>query len=480
MNLLVLALILLLNNPVLELSPAEWDFGTITRDAGIVEQSVRLINHTDDNLTVRLMSTCSCLVVAPEIVVLEAGQEGSFRLTFDPVLDEGPVERHLIVRTDSPDLPKGLFVLRGEVTVAEKSETGTPAGPPAAAAADENTYSKTIQLDYYYSAGCSSCQRFLTRTIPKLERSLDLSLEIKQHDILDPQVYTRYQTVLESLGVEERAYPALVLGYVILQGDREIEAQLETLLASGEYSTAGDPAERIGIKLALLPVLAAGLLDGINPCAFTTLIFLISALAVAGRSRREVLQIGLFFSLAVFASYFLIGLGLFQALRAAQAFPLIAQVIKWILFAGLLALAALSMYDFFALRSGRTDKVLLQLPQAFKKRIHRTIRTRVRSLALISSALVLGFLVSVFELACTGQVYFPTIAYLVQVKRTSGYGYLLLYNAGFIFPLLVVFALTYLGISSKAVTATFQKGMKFVKLSLAVLFLGLAAITFFT
>jgi hypothetical protein len=480
MNLLALALILLLNNPVLELSPAEWDFGTISREAGIVEQSVRIINHTDDTLTVRLMSTCSCLVATPEIVALEAGQGGAFRLTFDPVLDEGPVERHLIVRTDSPDLPKGLFVLRGEVTVAEKSDAVAPSDPAAATAADEHSGSKTVQLDYYYSAGCSSCRRFLTRTIPKLELSLDLSLEVKQHDILDPQVYADYQRVLESLDVGERAYPALVLGSVILQGDREIEARLKTLLASGEYSAPGEPAGRTGIKLALLPVLAAGLLDGINPCAFTTLIFLISALAVAGRSRREMLQIGIFFSLAVFTSYFLIGLGLFQALRVAQAFPFFAQVIKWILFGALLALAALSLYDFFAIRSGRTDKILLQLPQAFKKRIHQTIRTRVRSLALISSALVLGFLVSVFELACTGQVYFPTIAYLVRAKRTSGYGYLLLYNAGFIFPLLVVFTLTYLGISSKAVTTAFQKGMKFVKLSLAVLFLGLAVITFFT
>ena len=85
---------------------------------------------------------------------------------------------------------------------------------------------------------------------------------------------------------------------------------------------------------------------------------------------------------------------------------------------------------------------------------------------------------SIFEFACTGQVYLPTLAYLVRVRRqASAVGLLVLYNACFILPLLVVFTASWLGVSSARVTALFQKRMGAVKLGLAAVFLGLAAFT---
>jgi cytochrome c biogenesis protein CcdA len=89
--------------------------------------------------------------------------------------------------------------------------------------------------------------------------------------------------------------------------------------------------------------------------------------------------------------------------------------------------------------------------------------------------------VSVFELACTGQVYFPTIAYMVRMGSSSrGYLYLLLYNLGFILPLLAVFVLSYFGLSSKRLGTFMQKSMGGVKLGLAALFVALAVVTILT
>jgi cytochrome c biogenesis protein CcdA len=325
---------------------------------------------------------------------------------------------------------------------------------------------------------------------------------VRELNVLDPEVYSEYLSRLEALGVEERVYPALVVDEVVLQGEREITDGLPELLEraarkgarfgldsadrsprkteTGE-SGAGEGAssfEALQSRLTVFPVLAAGLLDGINPCAFTTLIFLLSALAVAGRSRREVLWIGLFFTLAVFVTYLAVGFGFFQVLRAAAVFPLIARAIRWALVAALLVFASLSLYDYISIRAGRTDRVVLQLPRAVKRRIHRDIKQRARSAALITTSLVLGVLVSIFELACTGQVYLPTIVYVLRVKgEGAALPYLLLYNLGFVMPLLAVFAASYWGVSSRAVTAFFQRSAGFVKLSLAALFLGLAALT---
>ncbi len=122
--------------------------------------------------------------------------------------------------------------------------------------------------------------------------------------------------------------------------------------------------------------------------------------------------------------------------------------------------------------------MLLQLPSSFKKRIHASIRTRVRIAALAGSSLVLGFLVSMFEFACTGQVYLPLLGYLARMHRQiDALGLLLLYNLCFILPLLVVFGASYLGVSSGRITTAFQTHMGKVKLGLAVVFLGLAVFT---
>jgi hypothetical protein len=90
----------------------------------------------------------------------------------------------------------------------------------------------------------------------------------------------------------------------------------------------------------------------------------------------------------------------------------------------------------------------------------------------IAAAFVAGVLVSVFELACTGQVYLPTIVFMTSVEelRLSALAYLILYNALFVLPLIVVFAVTYFGVSSQRLTLVFKANAGAVKLLTAFLF----------
>jgi cytochrome c biogenesis protein CcdA len=141
----------------------------------------------------------------------------------------------------------------------------------------------------------------------------------------------------------------------------------------------------------------------------------------------------------------------------------------------------MSVYDYALIRTGRSREILLQLPERFKQRIHRDIRERTRAAGLAASSLALGFLVSVFELACTGQVYFPTLVYLVRVRPGAGsFLLLLLYNLGFILPLAVVFSLAWWGVASQRLASFARRSLAGVKLTLAALFLGLAVLTYFT
>jgi cytochrome c biogenesis protein CcdA len=481
MTVILLALALMGNGPLVLVDPPEWNFGAVEAGAAALERELVLRSRAEQPASVSLASTCDCLSVEPASRELPAGGVATFRLRYDPRDDRGAVEKYLILRTSLPELPKALYLVRGFV-----APPGGAAGREAPARAGEAPAAGAWPMDFYYAPGCRSCLRFLRRTLPALERRLGLSLEVREHNILEPQVFEDYQRILSARGEHERAYPALLVGGAVLQGEKDIRSGLEGALRrlqvkEGAPPTGAGGRRALRAELAALPVLAAGLLDGVNPCAFTTLVFLLSALAVAGRSRREILSVGLCFSLAVFATYLGIGLGLFQAVRLAAGFPLVAAVLRWVLVAALVVLAGLSIYDYVLVRSGRGKDMLLQLPRAFKERIHRDIRSRVRSSALAASSLVLGFLVAVFELACTGQVYLPTLVYLYRVRpHAGGFAYLLLYNLGFILPLLAVFALAYWGVASRLLSAWVRRSLGAVKIALAVLFVGLAILTVFT
>jgi cytochrome c biogenesis protein CcdA len=467
-------------------SPPQWKFGMIAQGAR-VQQAVVVRNPGSLPVTVTLVPTCTCLTSEPSARVLAARGEGTFVLRYDSSDDTGVTRKDFIVQTDPPGPDVLVYTLTGTVRAQKNpaAVTGSAwirSGDPAGGA------SATVVLSYYYTPGCRSCEEFLSVEVPKLEKELGIRIVMEKKDILGTSNYQELSSLAAARGGAIRELPALRAGDTLLQGDREIQEKLAAVLKAGVGSppkpaaapaspsaaAAGSAADR----LAIGPVLLAGLADGINPCAFTTLIFLLASLALAGRGRREVLLIGALFSVAVFLTYFGIGLGFFAALRAASAAPLVSLILRWALVLLLAAFAGLSIYDYTLIRAGRPGEMLLQLPTALKRRIHSSIRGTVRTTALAGSSLVLGFLVSIFEFACTGQVYLPLLGVLARLTRQAdALALLALYNLCFIAPLLVVFGASYLGVSSGRITTFFQARMGTVKLGLAAVFIGLAVFT---
>jgi hypothetical protein len=90
----------------------------------------------------------------------------------------------------------------------------------------------------------------------------------------------------------------------------------------------------------------------------------------------------------------------------------------------------------------------------------------------------MAVVVSVLELACTGQGYLPTIAYLWQAgyARPAMLGLLGLYNLAFVAPLAAIFLLTYRGLRSDALVRALHRHAASVKFASALLFLALFTI----
>jgi len=218
------------------------------------------------------------------------------------------------------------------------------------------------------------------------------------------------------------------------------------------------------------------LLDGVNPCAFATMIFLISYLSFRKREGRELLFTGAAFTLGVFLTYLGVGFGFLKFLTALPFLNVIGKWVYGVTALICLALAWGSIADYRKAKEGRLEDMSLKLPERMRGWIKTLIREGSGAKRFVLSSFALGFGVSIVELACTGQVYLPTIIFVLGIPewRAQASLALVLYNLMFIIPLVVVFLVVYYGTTSQQLIDWMTKHASTVKLGMAALFLVLA------
>jgi cytochrome c biogenesis protein CcdA/glutaredoxin len=368
-----------------------------------------------------------------------------------------------------------------ELSSLTPSETPTPE-PQATEPAP-----KPIYLAYFEQAGCQECARTSYDLSAVQERYPQLVVEtfsIEENAALNEWLSQKYGVPQE----KRLSTPMIFIGQDVLLG---AEANLDNLMTVvAQYASSGaertwddfdqTEAEKNLIdrfrSFGLLTVLGAGLIDGLNPCAFATLIFFISYLTFTGRRGRDVLFVGVSFALGVFLTYLLVGVGL---LRVVQSLSFFTDLGRWVyLVTALLCalLAILTFRDFFKARRGQVGEMALSLPLALRRRIHQVIRESAQMRAFVAVAFFTGFVVSLLELACTGQVYLPTIMFVISVPELAAraFFYLLLYCLMFILPLVVVFVLSYFGTTSEQLGRFVNRHTSTLKLLTGLVFVGLA------
>jgi cytochrome c biogenesis protein CcdA len=177
----------------------------------------------------------------------------------------------------------------------------------------------------------------------------------------------------------------------------------------------------------LLPLVAVtALIDSVNPCAFSILLLTIAFLFGVGRSRRDIMKIGGVYVAGIFAAYFLIGLGILQALHLFNAPHFMAKIGAVLL----VVLGLISVMNEYV----PSFHVSLRIPHA----AHAAM-SRLMEQATVPTALALGLLVGLCEFPCTGGPYLLVLG-LLHDRGTyvSGLGYLILYNVIFVLPLILI------------------------------------------
>ncbi len=344
--------------------------------------------------------------------------------------------------------------------------------------------SSPVWIAYFYQTGCQKCSR--AESDLQYVHSKQPAMVIDQFNIYDNTALAQW--LADRIGRKDIHTPAVFIGSDALIGETEITPQnLEALVQ--KYSTSGAPRVWADYNpsgglteqfraLAPLTVAFAGLVDGLNPCAFATLIFLISYLTFSGRKGREVLAVGGAYTFGVFIAYLTVGVGLYKVLDMLGG--LLTTLSRWVYaFTAVMCaiLAVMSFLDFLKARRGAIQDMSLKLPPALRKRVNAVVRSSQHIRAFVLGAFITGAIVSMIELACTGQIYLPTIIYVISNPdlRLQALSYLLLYNVMFILPLVVVFGLVYFGTTSFQLGAFLEKNTARVKLAAVVLFASLAA-----
>jgi thiol-disulfide isomerase/thioredoxin len=413
-------------------------------------------------------------------------------------------------------------MLAGEMEIMEKlnplllevqARGGASSPPPLEIPSTAKPSAKSFSVDlvYFYQKGCSKCDRanallkYLLKKYPQLN--------IKEVDLNTPDGKSFNETLSNRLDLPAQKRliaPSIFIGKDYLLPDEIAESKVEALIQKYEKVSVsvrvseGGPilpspspspspslsptpeetkkAEESIVQrfksLGILTIVSAGLLDGINPCAFATLIFFISYLSLVGRKRREIFYVGIGYSGAVFVTYLLIGFGILSFIQRLSFLPLFSRIVYILTIVFAVILGILSLYDFVRLKQGRPSEMKLQLPDFLKKRIHRTIREESKSTRYFLAALSAGFVVSLLEFTCTGQVYLPTILFVTNIPslKTSAISYLLLYNFMFIIPLLIIFGIVYWGVTSEQLAFFLQKRASSIKFYTSLLFFALAGI----
>jgi cytochrome c biogenesis protein CcdA/thiol-disulfide isomerase/thioredoxin len=381
---------------------------------------------------------------------------------------------------DYPPIP-GLEAVIGQSLEPEMAETAASA-----------TEAQPIYLAYFYQTGCQDCDR--VNGDLRYLRSKFPQLIIAEFNVRDNAALSEWLGAQAGVPESRRlTAPTVFVGDdYLLEEDldaRSLESLLNAYVPDGAErfwenweDSAGETAQQSIVErfrsLGVFTIVFAGLIDGLNPCAFATMIFFVSYLTLSGRKGKDVLYVGAAFTLGVFLAYMLVGIGLYRALDLlGDLLTTLGQWLYALTAVFCLVLAVVSFSDYLKARRGEIGDMALNLPHRLRMQINATIRKTRKSRAFVAAAFVTGIIVSFLELACTGQVYLPTIIFVMSVPELKAQAilFLLLYNLLFVLPLVVVFILAYYGTGAKQFSNFLQQRASTVKLGMSVLFLALGS-----
>jgi cytochrome c biogenesis protein CcdA/glutaredoxin len=316
------------------------------------------------------------------------------------------------------------------------------------------SFAHNICVYLFYGDGCPHCAR-VEPFIEQLEQKYP-QLEVHRFEVYKNQSNAQLlMSFFDSYNVStnQRGVPIIFISNSYIVGDKPIlenlEAKIKELSDTGSecpslqntgVSGIGEEGTVSGLKLDIpslfVTATGAALVDSINPCAIAVLLILLTTLLTAGEKTRA-LKAGIAFIISIYIVYFLFGVGLFHALQITGLSYWFYQILG--LFA--IVIGILNIKDYFWYGGGG---FVMEIPRSWRP----TLKKLLQGVTSPAGAFLIGFVVCLFELPCTGGPYlFMTGLLAQQVTQDIAIPILLYYNVLFVLPLVGIVVLLYFGMS---------------------------------
>jgi cytochrome c biogenesis protein CcdA len=341
-----------------------------------------------------------------------------------------------------------------------------------------------VVVYFFYNEYCGECQKALTFMDGDPANGIEgfrqrhPDVVIRSFDIANnPDNQQLFQQFDDRYGVPLSPVPAVFTGEWEIMGNENIQAHLDEIVSSEQSNmTAGAPPFSLpsipsittGTKELTIPIIiAAAIVDGLNPCALAVLLFLLVTIVSVG-SRKRMLQVGLTYIGAVFLFYLISGLGVFAFVQVSG----IPKIFSTAAAAVAIIVGVVMIKEAFYPGRG----LLLAIPESKKGTITRYIHE-----STLPAAFVLGILVGIFELPCTGGIYLAILS-MITSKMTfaAGLPLLILYNVAFVIPLLVTLAIVYFGIPPERLENWRNDRRLLIRLVMGLFMIGIGVIVLWT
>jgi cytochrome c biogenesis protein CcdA/glutaredoxin len=317
----------------------------------------------------------------------------------------------------------------------------------------------TIDLYLFYGQGCPHCSQakvFLD----------DIKGDYSGLNIIEKEIYFNdnnrelFEQMANSYGKQIQGVPTIFINGKMFVGfsnsikdslENEIEHciiescmsplehenTLETLSIETESSPLDNPEKTQLKKTITVPaVLSAAAVDAINPCAFAVLIILLTTI-LATKNRNRALLAGIAFTISIFISYLLMGIGLYSAINTTGITHWFYSIVA--LLAILIGLFNLKDYLWYG------KWFIMEVPIKWRPRL----KSLIKGVTSISGAFLIGFVVSLFLLPCTSGPYIIILGLLAKTAtKNFALWLLLLYNFIFILPMVIITLAIYFGFTT--------------------------------
>ncbi|GFO96169.1 cytochrome c biogenesis protein transmembraneregion [groundwater metagenome] len=319
-----------------------------------------------------------------------------------------------------------IFLEREETNVTANQSGDTQVEDDQTEKVETKKTDRTVSVEYFYDPACQKCAK------------AEQVIESVSSSFGDRVIFSKYNVLTdEGLSLAKKyqlpGVPSVVINEqkLISYGDYEgnttrLEDILRDLIEKASFLPVGAPVQQ-KIVLSVPCVFVVGFLAGFNPCLLAILAFIASVTLSATGRRRNVLMIVLMFSLGIYVTYLIVGIGL---LNIIEQMPSLQKAIKNFLVLLVAVLGLWHVYDAWHLRKNTessfyTPKSFIRLTESVTKNVS------------LPASFFIGALFSLIKAPCVGAVYFVIID---MVRSGSGEGmlYLAAYNLGVVLPVLVL------------------------------------------